>query len=129
MSTELPDPFMKLEFRCLISYSGFVVYLLLINMRGRYCFVNKCKCVAFKLSINFYTPERLLQGSVYFSVYHNLSLILINDYWYLHLLLPKCSTHFSSGVHEYVHKKTYNTVSRNYKNQNNSLLTLIRKVL
>jgi len=48
----------------------------------------------------FHTAECLLQGSVYFSVYHNLSLTLnTNIYIFLHL---KCSTHFWSVVH--IHK-------------------------
>ena len=48
----------------------------------------------------FHTAECILHGSVYFSVYQNVSLI---DYWYLHFLTPQmqytvqeCSTHYNT---------------------------------
>ena len=44
----------------------------------------------------FHTAECILQGSVYFSVYQNVSLI---DHWYLH---SKRSSQFWSVVHKLV---------------------------
>lgn len=73
----------------------------------RYQVQKCCYCKQFdalcQILEKFNTPECILQGSIYFSVYHNFSVVLITDniillsyYWYWHNH-PKCSTQLCSS--------------------------------